>query len=155
MTMFLIMGFVSLVSLIVIGGLFYFMHKESQRNANGEAVPITDVAVLKSLSPDDPKDEEAGSFSQAKSQLPVDSDDELKHMKSKLAELEGGSSAHQEGSYPDSNLNAQGSTLPLPKEDQRQSVSGKNFDAWMLLRPCRVYRSFPSFPGHRFFTNRG
>ena len=55
MTMFLIMGFVSLIALIVIGGLFYFMHKESQRNANGEAVPITDVAELKSLSPDDPR----------------------------------------------------------------------------------------------------
>lgn len=130
MVMFLIMGFVILVSLIVIGGLFYFMRKESQRSANGEAVPITDVAELKGLSPDDSKDEQAGFSSHAESQLPVNSDDELDHMKSKLAELEGGTPARREEFNYDSNLNlnVQGSTVPLSKENPSQNVSGKFFD---------------------------
>lgn len=136
MMMFLLMGFVVLVSLIVIGGLFYFMRKESQRSANGEAVPIMDVAELKGLAPDDSKDEESGSFSQAKSQLPADSNDELTHIKLKLAKLEGGSSARLEESYlePGLNLNVQDSTLSLSADNQSQGVSRKPFDSQLADR---------------------
>jgi DNA repair exonuclease SbcCD ATPase subunit len=95
-----------------------------------------DVAELKGLAPDDSKDEESGSFSQAKSQLPADSNDELTHIKLKLAKLEGGSSARLEESYlePGSNLNVQGSTLSLFADNQSQGVSRKPFDSQLADR---------------------
>lgn len=55
--MFLVMGLVIILSLCVIGGLFYFMNKENKKDPSAEAVPITDVAEIKGLASQDSADE--------------------------------------------------------------------------------------------------
>lgn len=118
MVMFLIMGLVIVVALLVIGLLFYFMNKESQKNSDGQAVPIMDVSELKGLSPDDSKDE--GFFSAAKSQLPMSSQEELNDAKSKLAALEKGEHVRFNKSGSDFSLNQDVSDSTYPKTDQSQ-----------------------------------
>lgn len=89
MMMFWVMGIVILTALGVIGGLFYFMNKESEKAAKGEAVPILDISELKGLTPDHSKTDNKGFFSDAIRQLESEhSQDELAQAKMKLADLE-------------------------------------------------------------------
>ena len=89
MVMFLIMGMVIILSLCVIGGLFYFIKKDNVKNSSAEAVPITDVSEIKELSSQDSQDDgiprhKAASFNPAV-ELP---NEDLLAAKAKLADLE-------------------------------------------------------------------
>lgn len=90
MVMFLIMGFVILVSLIVIGGLFYFINRDNSAPATPQVVPITDVSELKGIT-SEKNIEEQKSFSSGMDQPDLDHrSDDLDAVKSKLARLEKG-----------------------------------------------------------------
>ncbi len=89
MMMFWVMGFVIVLAVVVVVGLFYFMNKESGKAASGEAVPIMDISELKGLTPDQSKPESSKYLSASAPEAQGQSQDELSQAKSKLAELEG------------------------------------------------------------------
>lgn len=89
MIMYWVLGAVTFISLIVAIPLLISLKKESDRAANGEAVPITDVSELKGMAPES-KTDHAGYPATASEQISQSFSDELTNAKSKLAELEGG-----------------------------------------------------------------
>lgn len=89
MMMFWVMGIVILTALGVISGLLYFMNKESEKAAKGEAVPILDISELKDLTLDRSKTENKRFVSDPSRKVePEQSSDELTQAKLKLADLE-------------------------------------------------------------------
>ena len=92
MVMFWVLGGVTLLALIVVVSLF--LGKETDRAANGEAVPITDVSEIKGLSTEASIDS-TGYSDEFPGRSRSGSPDELASAKSKLAELEAGHAGPQ------------------------------------------------------------
>lgn len=113
MMMFWVMGFVIVLGVIVVVGLFYFMNKESSKGSIGEAVPILDISEFKSLTPGLSKSKSSSFFSTMVSQQEAQTNDELARAKSKLAQLE----------INNVNFQAQDSSASRSLDDKRSSAS--------------------------------